>query len=62
MYLLDDVLLEIDAQKRSKFLKILPKSHQSFFTFLPDEKTPNHFSKNKKTFTVNNGIIIDEEK
>jgi DNA replication and repair protein RecF len=35
--LLDDVLLELDAPKRKKFMLELPKYQQAFFTFLPDE-------------------------
>ncbi len=36
--LLDDVLLELDARRRERFLQSLPKSDQCFFTFLPDER------------------------
>ena len=35
--LLDDVLLELDAAKRERFLDQLPAYDQAFFTFLPDE-------------------------
>ena len=35
--LLDDVLLELDAGKRERFLRYLPAYDQAFFTFLPDE-------------------------
>ena len=35
--LLDDVLLELDAGKRERFLRHLPACEQAFFTFLPDE-------------------------
>ena len=35
--LLDDVLLELDAGKRERFLSHLPAYEQAFFTFLPDE-------------------------
>lgn len=35
--LLDDVLLELDAGKRERFLDQLPAYDQAFFTFLPDE-------------------------
>ena len=35
--LLDDVLLELDAAKRERFLRHLPAYDQAFFTFLPDE-------------------------
>jgi DNA replication and repair protein RecF len=35
--LLDDVLLELDRGKRKRFLELLPRSAQAFFTFLPGE-------------------------
>ena len=35
--LLDDVLLEMDLQKRRRFLDALPDYSQAFYTFLPDE-------------------------
>ncbi|MDR1893515.1 MAG: DNA replication and repair protein RecF [Spirochaetales bacterium] len=36
--LLDDVLLELDPQKRRQFVESLPEYDQAFFTFLPGEK------------------------
>ncbi len=36
--LLDDVLLELDSERRTRFLTQLPDYEQAFFTFLPDEK------------------------
>ncbi len=35
--LLDDVLLELDPEKRRRFMEALPEAEQSFFTFLPGE-------------------------
>ena len=35
--LLDDVLLELDGEKRQKFLSFMPEYEQAFFTFLPEE-------------------------
>ena len=35
--LLDDVLLELDGEKRRKFLSVMPEYEQAFFTFLPGE-------------------------
>ena len=35
--LLDDVLLELDPEKRRRFMDNLPGAEQSFFTFLPGE-------------------------
>ena len=38
IFLIDDVLLELDAQKRSRYLSYLGHYNQAFFTFLPEEK------------------------
>jgi DNA replication and repair protein RecF len=38
LLLLDDVLLELDASKRERFIEALPGYSQAFFTFLPDEQ------------------------
>ena len=35
--LVDDVLLELDPQKKGAFLSRFPGYDQAFFTFLPDE-------------------------
>jgi DNA replication and repair protein RecF len=35
--LLDDVLLELDGEKRRKFLSVMPEYDQAFYTFLPEE-------------------------
>jgi DNA replication and repair protein RecF len=35
--LLDDVLLEMDGEKRRRFLSIMPGYDQAFYTFLPEE-------------------------
>ena len=35
--LLDDALLELDGEKRRKFLSVMPEYEQAFFTFLPGE-------------------------
>jgi DNA replication and repair protein RecF len=35
--LLDDVLLEMDGEKRRRFLEVLPAYDQAFYTFLPEE-------------------------
>ncbi len=38
LLLLDDVLLELDPEKRRRFIEVLPEYDQAFFTFLPDER------------------------
>jgi DNA replication and repair protein RecF len=35
--LLDDVLLELDPEKRRRFLAVMPGYDQAFYTFLPGE-------------------------
>jgi DNA replication and repair protein RecF len=35
--LVDDVLLELDPEKKRAFLGRFPSYEQAFFTFLPDE-------------------------
>jgi DNA replication and repair protein RecF len=35
--LIDDVLLELDGEKRQRFLAVMPEYEQAFFTFLPEE-------------------------
>jgi DNA replication and repair protein RecF len=35
--LLDDVLLEMDGEKRRRFLEVLPAYDQAFYTFLPED-------------------------
>jgi DNA replication and repair protein RecF len=35
--LLDDVLLELDPQRKRAFIARFPPYEQAFFTFLPDE-------------------------
>jgi len=36
--LLDDVLLELDGERRRRVLALLPAFEQAFFTFLPEQK------------------------
>lgn len=38
IFLIDDVLLELDSQKRARYLSYLGNYNQAFFTFLPEEK------------------------
>ncbi len=49
--LLDDVLLELDPKRRTRFMATLPAAEQRFFTFLPDE----HFL----TFARGDTLILD---
>lgn len=38
IFLIDDVLLELDSVKRARYLAYLGRYNQAFFTFLPEEK------------------------
>ena len=46
--LLDDVLLELDVEKRRKFLSLMPEYEQAFYTFLPGEP----YEKYRKSDTI----------
>jgi DNA replication and repair protein RecF len=58
--LLDDVLLELDPGRRSRFVERLPLSEQRIFTFLPGE--PYHAYRNDETliYFVENGTVRRE--
>jgi len=53
--LLDDVLLELDSEKRKRFLDLLPPAGQSFFTFLPGEIWEEYRTGSTLVYEVRNG-------
>ncbi|MDR2729383.1 MAG: DNA replication and repair protein RecF [Treponema sp.] len=55
--LLDDVLLEMDGEKRRRFLSVLPEYDQAFFTFLPEEPYQRYCKDNTLVYTVKNGCL-----
>ncbi|MDR1930295.1 MAG: DNA replication and repair protein RecF [Treponema sp.] len=55
--LLDDVLLELDGEKRRRFLKTMPVYEQAFFTFLPEEPYQGYRDADTLTYTVKEGVI-----
>jgi DNA replication and repair protein RecF len=59
--LLDDVLLELDGEKRRRFLTVMPGYEQAFFTFLPEEPylgyTPGRQKGDTLIYTVREGVI-----
>jgi DNA replication and repair protein RecF len=55
--LLDDVLLEMDSEKRRRFLSVLPAYDQAFYTFLPDEPYQNYRKEDTLVYTVKNGML-----
>ena len=54
--LLDDVLLELDREKRSLFLDSLPPFEQAFFTFLPGDDTYTR-GKNSVFYDIEEGRL-----
>jgi DNA replication and repair protein RecF len=55
--LLDDVLLELDAGRRERFLAALPDYEQAFFTFLPDERFHLYRRPRTLVYTVKEGAF-----
>ena len=55
--LLDDVLLELDKNKRQKFLSIMPEYEQAFFTFLPGESYNSFQESDTITYNVSSGRL-----
>jgi DNA replication and repair protein RecF len=56
--LLDDVLLEMDGEKRRMFLSVLPGYDQAFFTFLPEEPYNQYRNKDTLIYNVSEGKLI----
>jgi DNA replication and repair protein RecF len=55
--LLDDVLLEMDGEKRRKFLSIMPGYDQAFFTFLPEEPFDRYQKSDTIVYHLHSGRI-----
>jgi DNA replication and repair protein RecF len=55
--LFDDVLLELDGEKRRRFLEVIPDYEQAFFTFLPEEPFEDYQKKNPLVYDVANGKL-----
>lgn len=55
--LLDDVLLELDLERRKRFLASLPGYEQAFFTFLPDEPYREYRKPGTLILRVKSGIL-----
>ena len=58
--LLDDVLLEMDGEKRRRFLSVLPAYDQAFFTFLPEEPFQRYRGADTLVYYVTDGRIEAE--
>jgi DNA replication and repair protein RecF len=53
--LLDDVLLEMDGEKRRRFVAALPDYDQAFYTFLPEEPFQNYRKEGTLVYYVRKG-------
>ncbi|MDR2509069.1 MAG: DNA replication and repair protein RecF [Spirochaetaceae bacterium] len=58
--LLDDVLLELDGEKRVKFLSILPEYEQAFYTFLPEEQYGRYIKNDTLVYAIDNGRFMEK--
>jgi DNA replication and repair protein RecF len=55
--LLDDVLLEMDGEKRRRFLSVMPAYDQAFYTFLPEEPYQRYRREDTLVYNVNGGRV-----
>ncbi|MDR1126643.1 MAG: DNA replication and repair protein RecF [Treponema sp.] len=53
--LLDDVLLELDPEKRRRFLESIPEYNQAFYTFLPEEPYERYGKDDTMVYQVADG-------
>ncbi len=58
--LMDDVLLELDPEKRKKFTELLPKYDQLIATFLPGEPYSAYKTEKTMTYIVSEGTFSAE--
>ena len=58
--LMDDVLLELDPEKRKKFTELLPQYDQLFCTFLPGEPYQNYMREKTIVYIVSEGTFCAE--
>jgi len=59
--LLDDVLLEMDGEKRRRFIAALPDYDQAFYTFLPEEPFQHYRGEDTLVYYVRDGRIVTEK-
>jgi DNA replication and repair protein RecF len=57
LLLLDDVLLELDGEKRRRFLAVMPGYDQAFYTFLPEEPYERYRKDDTLVYYVKEGVI-----
>jgi DNA replication and repair protein RecF len=58
---MDDVLLELDVEKRVKFNSLLPEYDQLFCTFLPGEPYENYRRQTTRIYSVKNGALEESK-
>ena len=58
--LMDDVMLELDPDKREKLTSLLPEYEQLFCTFLPGEPYERYKRTSTKVFLIETGGWKDE--
>ena len=58
--LLDDVLLELDGEKRRKFLSAMPEYDQAFYTFLPGEPYNRYRKSDTIVYYMDSGQVKGE--
>ena len=58
--LLDDVLLEMDGEKRRRFIAALPDYDQAFYTFLPEEPFQHYRAEDTLVYYVKDGRMEAE--
>jgi DNA replication and repair protein RecF len=56
--LLDDVLLELDGEKRERFLSVMPAYEQAFYTFLPEEPFEKYKKPDTLVYRVSEGELV----
>jgi DNA replication and repair protein RecF len=59
--LLDDVLLELDGEKRRKFLSLMPGYDQAFYTFLPEEPFGQYRNSGTLVYYVRQGALAGDD-
>lgn len=59
--LLDDVLLELDPEKRRRFMENLPPNEQAFFTFLPGEPYGDYARSDTLVYWTEHGRFVHQK-
>ncbi|MCM1322335.1 MAG: DNA replication and repair protein RecF [Bacteroides sp.] len=58
--LMDDVLLELDPEKKEKVISVLPEYDQLFCTFLPEEPYSRYCRANTRVYFVEKGKFVSK--